>query len=67
MALVAAVTAVVFGGSARGRGRLMAAVIGRDVVTLMVRVTLMAAVMLTVAAGLRQGGACDQGEAERQA
>jgi len=65
MALVAAVTAVVFGGSARGRGRLMAAVIGRDVVTLMVLVTLMVRVTL-MAAGLRQGGTCDQGEADRK-
>ena len=67
VAAVTAVTAVVFGGSALGRGRLMAGVIGRDIVTLMARVTLMAAVMLTVTDGLRQGGPCDQGEAERQA
>lgn len=73
MALVAAVTAVVIGGRVRGRGRLMAAVIGRDAVTrvisvtLMISVSLMAAVMLTMTAGLSQGWRRDQGEAERQA
>ena len=67
MALMAAVTAVLFEGRVRGRGRLMAAVIGRDAVTPMISVCLMAAVMLTMTAGLSQGWRRDQGEAERQA